>query len=120
MEFERAEHDLTLRSFRSNDPNSCRPFDCGREATNHALAVSKHRHAFRVSLRSGALCMAFHEFAHDIDRMRCRMAGYSYSTPSDNGCDVLFAGVGDAILTRGKHIGWPLLSAAGILALLGS
>ena len=32
----------------------------------------------------------------------------------------LFAGVGDAILTRGKHIGWPLLSAAGILALLGS
>ena len=32
----------------------------------------------------------------------------------------LVAGVGDAILTRGKHIGWPLLSAAGILALLGS
>ena len=32
----------------------------------------------------------------------------------------LFAGVGDAILTRGKHIGWPLLSAAGFLALLGS
>jgi hypothetical protein len=31
----------------------------------------------------------------------------------------LIAGVGDAILTRGKHIGWPLLSAAGILALLG-
>jgi hypothetical protein len=31
----------------------------------------------------------------------------------------LIAGVGDAILTRGKHIGWPLLSAAGLLALLG-
>ena len=32
----------------------------------------------------------------------------------------LLAGVGDAILTRGKHIGWPLLSTAGFLALLGS
>ena len=32
----------------------------------------------------------------------------------------LIAGVGDAILTRGKHVGWPLLSAAGLLALLGS
>jgi hypothetical protein len=32
----------------------------------------------------------------------------------------LIAGVGDAILTRGKHIGWPLLSAAGLLALLGA
>lgn len=32
----------------------------------------------------------------------------------------LIAGAGDAILTRGKHIGWPLLSAAGFLALLGS
>jgi hypothetical protein len=31
----------------------------------------------------------------------------------------LIAGVGDAILTRGKHIGWPLLSVAGLLALLG-
>jgi hypothetical protein len=31
----------------------------------------------------------------------------------------LIAGVGDAILTRGKHIGWPLLSAAGLFALLG-
>jgi hypothetical protein len=32
----------------------------------------------------------------------------------------LFAGIVDALLTRGKHIGWPLLSAAGFLALLGS
>jgi hypothetical protein len=32
----------------------------------------------------------------------------------------LIAGVGDALMTRGKHIGWPLLSAAGVLALLGS
>ena len=31
----------------------------------------------------------------------------------------LFAGLLDAALTRGKHIGWPLLSAAGLLALLG-
>jgi hypothetical protein len=31
----------------------------------------------------------------------------------------LIAGVGDAIMTRGKHIGWPLLSAAGVLALVG-
>jgi hypothetical protein len=31
----------------------------------------------------------------------------------------LIAGVGDAILTRGKHVGWPLLSTAGLLALLG-
>ena len=30
----------------------------------------------------------------------------------------LLAGVLDAVLTRGKHVGWPLLSAAGILALL--
>lgn len=31
----------------------------------------------------------------------------------------LLAGVLDAILTRAKHVGWPLLSAAGVLALLG-
>ena len=31
----------------------------------------------------------------------------------------LLAGVLDAGLTRGKHIGWPLLSVAGIMALLG-
>ena len=31
----------------------------------------------------------------------------------------LIAGVLNAIMTRGKHIGWPLLSAAGLLALLG-
>ena len=31
----------------------------------------------------------------------------------------LSAGVIDALLTRGTHIGWPLLSAAGLLALLG-
>jgi hypothetical protein len=30
----------------------------------------------------------------------------------------LIAGVGDAIMTRGKHVGWPLLSAAGLLAVL--
>ena len=32
----------------------------------------------------------------------------------------LLAGILDAVLTRGKHIGWPLLSAAGVLALLGA
>ena len=32
----------------------------------------------------------------------------------------LIAGVLDAILTSGKHIGWPLLSAAGMLALVGA
>jgi hypothetical protein len=32
----------------------------------------------------------------------------------------LLAGVLDAVLTRGKHIGWPLLTAAGLLALLGN
>ncbi len=32
----------------------------------------------------------------------------------------LLAGILDACLTGGKHIGWPLLSAAGILALLGA
>jgi len=32
----------------------------------------------------------------------------------------LTAGIVDAILTRGKHIGWPLLLAAGVLALLGT
>jgi len=31
----------------------------------------------------------------------------------------LVAGLLDAVLTRGKHIGWPLLSAAGGLALAG-
>lgn len=31
----------------------------------------------------------------------------------------LIAGLLDAALTRGKHVGWPPLSAAGILALLG-
>lgn len=32
----------------------------------------------------------------------------------------LIAGVLDAILTRARHIGWPLLSAAGVLALVGA
>ena len=32
----------------------------------------------------------------------------------------LFAGLCDAAVTRGKHIGWPFLSAAGIFALLGA
>ena len=32
----------------------------------------------------------------------------------------LIAGVFDAIVTRGKHVGWPLLSLAGILALVGA
>jgi len=32
----------------------------------------------------------------------------------------LFAGVADAVLTRGRHVGWPLLSAAGLSALLGA
>lgn len=32
----------------------------------------------------------------------------------------LLAGVLDAVLTRGRHIGWPLLSAAGVLALVGA
>ena len=32
----------------------------------------------------------------------------------------LVAGVFDAIVTRGKHVGWPLLSLAGILTLVGA
>jgi hypothetical protein len=32
----------------------------------------------------------------------------------------LIAGGFDAILTRGRHIGWPLISAAGVLALVGA
>jgi hypothetical protein len=32
----------------------------------------------------------------------------------------LAAGVMDAVLTRGKHVGWPPLSAAGILARAGA
>lgn len=31
----------------------------------------------------------------------------------------LIAGVFDAVLTKGKHIGWPLLTAAGLLAMIG-
>lgn len=31
----------------------------------------------------------------------------------------LAVGLLDAVLTRGKHIGWPLLSAAGLFAVLG-
>jgi hypothetical protein len=30
----------------------------------------------------------------------------------------LAAGISDALITRGKHIGWPLLSAIGLLSLL--
>ena len=30
----------------------------------------------------------------------------------------LAAGIFDALITRGKHIGWPLLSAIGLLSLL--
>ena len=32
----------------------------------------------------------------------------------------LFAGLSDVMLTRGKHIGWPLLTAAGALTLWGA
>lgn len=32
----------------------------------------------------------------------------------------LLSGLVDGIATRGRHVGWPLLSAAGIFALLGS
>lgn len=32
----------------------------------------------------------------------------------------LIAGVFDAIVTRGRHIGWPLLLLAGIFALVGA
>lgn len=32
----------------------------------------------------------------------------------------LVIGLADAVLTRGRHIGWPLLSGAGLLALLGA
>lgn len=31
----------------------------------------------------------------------------------------LAAGLTDAIMTRGRHIGWPMLTAAGVLALAG-
>lgn len=31
----------------------------------------------------------------------------------------LAAGLFDAVLTKGQHIGWPLLTAAGLLALIG-
>ncbi|MEO1168980.1 MAG: hypothetical protein AAFW97_09755 [Pseudomonadota bacterium] len=31
----------------------------------------------------------------------------------------LAVGVADAIYTRGQHIGWPFLSAAGLFAILG-
>lgn len=30
----------------------------------------------------------------------------------------LFAGLADAILTRGKHVGWPLITLIGVLTLL--
>lgn len=30
----------------------------------------------------------------------------------------LVAGLGDAILTRGRHIGWPLITLVGVLTLL--
>jgi hypothetical protein len=32
----------------------------------------------------------------------------------------LAVGLADAIYTRGQHVGWPLLSAAGLFALLGA
>ena len=32
----------------------------------------------------------------------------------------LAAGLFDAVLTRGRHIGWPFLTAAGVFALLGA
>lgn len=32
----------------------------------------------------------------------------------------LSVGLFDAVYTRGRHVGWPLLSGAGILALLGA
>ena len=32
----------------------------------------------------------------------------------------VFAGIADLVATRGKHIGWPPLSAAGLFALLGA
>ena len=32
----------------------------------------------------------------------------------------LFAGIADGILTRGRHIGWPLITIIGVLALLAT
>ena len=32
----------------------------------------------------------------------------------------LIAGLFDAVVTRGKHVGWPLLSLAGILSFVGA
>lgn len=32
----------------------------------------------------------------------------------------LFVGILDAVLTRGRHIGWPFLSLGGLLAIIGA
>jgi hypothetical protein len=45
--------------------------------------------------------------------------GTPYRLIQITGAIWLIAGIGDVILTRGKHIGWPLLTAAGLLAILG-
>lgn len=37
-----------------------------------------------------------------------------------NGGLWLFIGLFDGLITRGRHIGWPLLSAAGVTAMLGA
>ena len=43
-----------------------------------------------------------------------------FDQPLIAGIGLLYVGVGlfDAAVTRGKHIGWPLLTAIGVLALL--
>ncbi|MDQ3078066.1 MAG: hypothetical protein M3Q83_04400 [Pseudomonadota bacterium] len=45
------------------------------------------------------------------------------TTPSPlvriTGAAYLGAGLVDAVMTRGRHIGWPMLAGAGLLALLG-
>ncbi len=41
-------------------------------------------------------------------------------TPRAIGAAWLATGLFDAVYTRGKHIGWPILTASGVFALIGA
>ncbi len=52
--------------------------------------------------------------------LRAALAPQPFDRAMVGGIGLIHLGVGlfDAVYTRGKHIGWPLLTAIGILALL--
>lgn len=80
----------------------------------HDLARQVIRFAWHLTTAIG-LVVAFHLFSAGTDPS----AG-DRTIVLLSGAVLAGAGLFDAIYTRGKHIGWPLLFASGLFALLSS